>query len=189
MKSYTYRIVVDATEDSFRDLEIEASSTFEDLHHAIIDAFDFRGDQMASFYMSDDNWEKGEEIALMDMGFGKSMDNTKLQDMMNVKDQKVLYVYDFLKMWIFYVELVKTNKTATRDDLPALLIKIGDSPKEDEKEIPNLLEGMTDADNGKTKSNEVDDFYKTYGDEFNDDFGDDFNDDFGGFENIDDLDI
>ena len=186
MESYTYRVVVDTKEDSFRDIEIAIDATFEELHNAIIEAYEFRGDQMTSFYMSDDEWEKGEEIALMDMGFGKSMSDTQLKDMMKAKDQKILYVYDFLKMWIFYVELVKVNRKATRTDLPALIIKIGDSPNEDDKEIPNLLEGMTDFDQSSSKSNEVDDFYKTYGDEFNDD---DLDDDFGGFENIDDLDI
>jgi len=185
MKSYTFRVVVDAVDDSFRDIEIAANDTFESLHTAIIDAFDFKGDQMTSFYMSDDNWEKGEEIALMDMGFGKSMNDTMLEEMMLVEDQKVLYVYDFLKMWIFYVELVKTNKKSTRSELPVLLIKIGDSPKEEEKEIPNLLEGMTDNKGAGAKNSELDDFYNTYGDEF----GDDLDDDFGGFENIDDLDI
>lgn len=186
MKSYTFRIVVDTVEDSFRDIEIAADATFESLHDIIIEAYDFRGDQMTSFYMSDDEWEKGEEIALMDMGFGKSMADTKLEDMMKSNNQKVLYVYDFLKMWIFYVELVKVNETATRADLPAILIKIGDSPSEDDKEIPNLLEGMTDFDSSSSKSSEVDDFYKTYGDEFGDD---NLDGDFGGFENIDDLDI
>jgi hypothetical protein len=185
MKSYTYRVVVDTKEDSFRDIEIASNATFESLHNAIIEAYEFRGDQMTSFFMSDDDWEKGEEISLMDMGFGKSMSDTKLDEMMEADGQKILYVYDFLKLWVFYVELVKTNAVATRSDLPAIILKIGKSPNEDDKEIPNLLEGMTDFDGSSSKSNEVEDFYKTYGDEFNDDLDDDFE----GFENIDDLDI
>jgi len=188
MKSYTFRVVIDTVEDSFRDIEILSTDTFEALHSSIIKAYDFKGDQMTSFYMSDDNWEKGEEIALMDMGFGRSMEGTKLDELLKTKSQKVLYVYDFLKMWIFYVELVKINAKPSKEDLPAVLLRIGDSPNESDKEIPNLLEGMTDFDK-ESKSSEVDDFYKTYGDEFNDDFGDDFDEDFGGFENIDDLDI
>ena len=188
MKTYTFRVVIDTVKDSFRDIEITTSATFESLHNTIIEAYEFRGDQMTSFYMSDDEWEKGEEIALMDMGFGKSMADTKLEDLMKAHNQKILYVYDFLKMWIFYVELVKVNPTATKPELPAILIKIGASPNEDEKEIPNLLEGMTDFDSSSSKSSEVDDFYKTYGDEFGGD--DDLGDEFGGdFENIDDLDI
>lgn len=185
MKTYTFRVVVDTEDDIFRDIEIATNSSFEELHHTIVKAFDFKGDQMTSFYMSDDSWEKGEEIALMDMGFGKSMNDTKLEDMITDDNQKILYVYDFLKMWIFYVELIKVNEKTSAKDLPAILIKIGNSPNEDDKEIPNLLEGLTDLDMGTSTSNEVDDFYKKYGDEF----GGDLEDDFGGFENIDDLDI
>lgn len=185
MKSYTFRLVVDTEEDIFRDVEIASDDTFESLHNTIVKAFDFKGDQMTSFYMSDENWEKGEEIALMDMGFGKSMSDTKLVDMITSDDQKILYVYDFLKMWIFYVELVKVNEKPTQNELPAILIKIGNSPNEEDKEIPNLLEGMTDLDSSNASNNDVDDFYKKYGDEF----GGDLDDDFGGFENIDDLDI
>lgn len=185
MKTYTFRVVVDTEEDIFRDIEIATNDSFETLHHTIVKAFDFKGDQMTSFYMSDENWEKGEEIALMDMGFGRSMNDTKLEDMVADDHQKILYVYDFLKMWIFYVELIKINEKPSTNDLPIILMKIGDSPNEDDKEIPNLLDGLTDIDMGTSPSNEVDDFYKKYGDEF----GGDLDDDFGGFENIDDLDI
>ncbi len=185
MKTYTFRVVVDTEEDIFRDIEIATNASFEVLHQTIVKAFDFKGDQMTSFYMSDENWEKGEEIALMDMGFGRSMADTQLETMVADDHQKILYVYDFLKMWIFYVELIKVNEEPSTKELPAILMKIGDSPNEDDKEIPNLLDGLTDLDMGGTPNNEVDDFYKKYGDEF----GGDLDDDFGGFENIDDLDI
>ena len=71
MKTYVFRVVADIEEDVFRDIEILGSQNFEDLHDMIIESFDFTGDQMASFYMSDENWDKGEEIGLMDMGFGE----------------------------------------------------------------------------------------------------------------------
>lgn len=181
MKSYTFRIVIDTKEDSFRDIEIGADDNFEVLNDLIIESYNFKGNQMTSFYMSDDNWDKGEEIALMDMGFGKSMKETLLSDMIKVPNQKILYVYDFLKMWIFYVELIEENPKQTVDSIPAILVSVGNSPKEEAKEIPNLLEGMTET----SKSSEVDDFYSQYGDEFSEDFDEGF----GSFENIDDLDI
>jgi len=101
--------------------------------------------------------------------------------MIKAPDQKILYVYDFLKMWIFYVELIQENKKQTIDSLPAITVSVGDSPNEEDKEIPNLLEGMTET----SKNSELDDFYSQYGDEFSDDFDEGF----GSFENIDDLDI
>ena len=67
---YRFRIILDAQEDIFRDLEIEASASLEDFHYAIAQAFGFGGNEMASFYTTHDNWEQGEELPLLDMGEG-----------------------------------------------------------------------------------------------------------------------
>ena len=68
MNVYKFRVIVDTEEDVFRDIEIDTSSTFEQLHQSILQAFDFPEGEMASFYMSNDTWDKGTEISLMDMG-------------------------------------------------------------------------------------------------------------------------
>ena len=106
MKAYKFRVVIDTDDDVFRDIVILENQNFEDLHFAVIHAFGFEGDQMASFYMSNEEWEKGEEIGLMDMSFGdekgpKDMKSTVIESQIESKHQKILYVYDFLKMWIF----------------------------------------------------------------------------------------
>ena len=46
---YRFRIILDVKEDVLRDIEIEETATFEDLHHAITQAFGFLGNEMASF--------------------------------------------------------------------------------------------------------------------------------------------
>ena len=55
---FRIRIILDSKEDVIRDIEILANNTFEDLHKAIINCFDFKGNEMASFYLSDDNWKQ-----------------------------------------------------------------------------------------------------------------------------------
>ena len=50
---YRFRIILDAQEDVFRDIEIEAKATLEDFHNAITQSFGFAGQEMASFYTSD----------------------------------------------------------------------------------------------------------------------------------------
>ena len=42
----------------------------EDLHNVITQSFGFDGTEMASFYISDDEWNQGEEISLFDMSDG-----------------------------------------------------------------------------------------------------------------------
>ena len=107
---YHFRVLIDYEKDVFREIALRSDQSFMDLSNTIIKAFEFKGDQMASFYMSNDDWDKGEEIVQFDMGEDeavRSMENTTLSDLLSNKNQKVLYVYDFLRFWIFYIELIK----------------------------------------------------------------------------------
>ena len=47
---YSIRIILDSKDDVLRDLEIKSNSSFEELHFAIVDAFNLKGKEMASFY-------------------------------------------------------------------------------------------------------------------------------------------
>ena len=62
MKAYKFRVVIDTDEDIFRDIVILENQNFEDLHFAVIHAFGFEGDQMASFYISDEEWKKEKKL-------------------------------------------------------------------------------------------------------------------------------
>ena len=59
MKVYKFRVLLDSTqeEEVFRDILIEASDNFESFYRQIIKSFAFKGDEMASFFMSDEEWE------------------------------------------------------------------------------------------------------------------------------------
>ena len=46
---YRMRAILDTEEDVIRDFEIEASSSLEELHDALSQAFGFAGNEMASF--------------------------------------------------------------------------------------------------------------------------------------------
>ena len=99
---YKIRIILDAEEDIFRDIEIEASTTLEDFHNAITQAFGFLGNEMASFYTCDEEWNQDEEIALHDISENGSdvrlMNETFLEDIITENTPKLIYVYDFLSM-------------------------------------------------------------------------------------------
>lgn len=134
---FKFRVIVDTEEDVFRDIEIETDATFEDLHRSILDSFDFEEGEMASFYMSNEQWEKGLEIPLMDMGEKAelSMKGTKLSEMVTQPADKILYVYDFMRMWIFYVELIEIKKDKPSTIYPRVALAFGDAPAQDSKEL------------------------------------------------------
>ena len=129
---YRFRIILDAKEDVFRDLEIESNATLEDFHNSITQSFGFEGQEMASFYVSNENWEQGEEIPLFDMSEGpeslRVMNETALEDVTDRDNTRLLYVYDFLNMWTFLVELADTAETNPGEIYPNLMFAHGDIP-------------------------------------------------------------
>ena len=132
MMIYKFRIVLDTLDDVFRDIEIEENDTLEDLHNAITQAFGFDGTEMASFYTSDEEWNQGEEIVLFDMSEGhtpvRMMNETALDTVVSQKETKLIYVYDFLSMWTFYVELADITEPEDGRDYPNLMYVQGQLP-------------------------------------------------------------
>ncbi len=130
---YKIRVILDADEDIFRDLEIEAHNSLEDFHNAITQAFGFLGNEMASFYTCDEEWKQDEEIALFDMSETGSdvrlMNETFLEDILTEQTPKLIYVYDFLSMWTFFVELADITEKEDGRSYPNLLFSFGELPE------------------------------------------------------------
>ena len=153
---YRLRIILDVKEDVLRDIEIEDSATFEDLHHAITQAFGFLGNEMASFYLSNENWEQGEELPLLDMGEGTTpMAAKSLDEYFNEANHHLIYVYDFLSMWTFFVELMEIGEKDPVALYANLMFGKGDVPEEvtdtdfdAEEEINSLEEEDDDLEDG-----------------------------------------
>jgi hypothetical protein len=132
---YRFRVILDHKnkEDIFRDVEIRKTDTFEDLHNVITQSFGFDGSEMASFYLSNDSWEQGQEIALFDMGQNEDirmMNETIIEDVLDEDNTKLIYIYDFLNMWTFLVELGEIVEEAQGTDYPNLLFVCGQVPSE-----------------------------------------------------------
>ena len=131
---YRFRIILDTKEDVFRDIEIEADATLEDFHNSITQAFGFEGQEMASFYVSNEGWEQGEEIALFNLSEGvdslRVMNETSIDDVTNRNQTRLLYVYDFLSMWTFLVELADIAEPDDSLTYPNLMFSHGEIPDE-----------------------------------------------------------
>lgn len=167
---YKLRIILDTEQDVIREIAIHQDNSLEDLHNAITNAFGFNGSEMASFYTTDDQWNQGEEIPLFDMsenGDALTMQHILLSEIIDRDKSKLIYVYDFLAMWSFFVELVDIIEGYNESELPLLLLSLGNVPeKAPEKEF---------------KSERVDDGEQA------DNANEDFNLDEFDFDNFDDL--
>jgi hypothetical protein len=126
-----FRIILDVKEDVLRDIEIEDSATFEDLHHAITQAFGFLGNEMASFYRSDEDWTQGEELPLEAMDPSQeSCRDQALNTVISASQHQLIYVYDFLNLWTFFVELMEVGEQITGTTYPNLIHAQGEVPEE-----------------------------------------------------------
>ena len=133
---YRFRVILDndTEDDIFRDLEIRMSDTLEDLHNTITQAFGFDGAEMASFYISDEKWNQGEEISLFEMGENANevmlMRDIKLEDILDKDKTRLIYIYDFFNMWTFFVELAEIVEEAAGTDYPNLMFAHGQIPED-----------------------------------------------------------
>jgi hypothetical protein len=129
---YKLRVILDAEEDVFRDIAILEDDTLEDLHNAIVNAFGFDGMEIASFYTCDDQWTQDEEISLFDTGDiageQKVMNDYPLSEMLDEDNTKMIYVYDFLNMWTFFVELAAIEDVQAGENYPNTLFSHGEMP-------------------------------------------------------------
>lgn len=145
MAGLKFRVLLDSKDKNevFRDILISDKADFETFYRAILDAYAFTSDQMASFYMSNDNWDKGFEISLFDMSFGEDpdqilpgvMNSSVIGDFIQESDQKIILVHDFLRMWIFLIELIGYSEETPAH--PKTVLTVGNAPAEDSKPAEN----------------------------------------------------
>ena len=127
---YRIRAILDTETDVIRDFEIEATATLEELHDAVSQSFGFAGNEMASFYRSDENWAQGEELPLVDMGVGeKPLNERPLNKILSENENRLIYVYDFLNLWTFFVELIETAEIDHLKGYPSLIFSHGEVPE------------------------------------------------------------
>lgn len=140
MGALKFRVLLDsaAEQEVFRDILIDENSNFETFYHTILNAFRFEGNEIGSFYVSNENWDKGYEIALLDMRYSDEdqemssvMKEAILKDFIQEENQKFILVYDFIRMWIFLVELLE--KTDLEQAVPSVALSVGMAPPEDSR--------------------------------------------------------
>jgi hypothetical protein len=87
---------------------------------------------MASFYVSNEDWDQGEEISMFDVSEGhndvRTMGETVLNTIVDQSQTKLIYIYDFLSMWTFLVELAEIVEVIEGTDYPNLMFVHGQIP-------------------------------------------------------------
>lgn len=111
---YRFTIISDEVEDFMREIKIDSDATFYELHETILKSVGYKDDQMTSFFICDDDWEKEKEITLEDMGSSSDEDvwvmrDTRLSELLEDEKQKMIYVFDPLSERVFFIELTEIH--------------------------------------------------------------------------------
>ncbi|MCE1154907.1 MAG: hypothetical protein LWW91_02085 [Bacteroidales bacterium] len=109
---FKFTLLSDEVDQFVRVISIDSEATFLDLHNAILDSVSFQKNLMTTFFLCDDNWEKGQEVTLMEMESSSEYDNlvmedTKLEELLSDEKQKLLYIFDMMAERAFFMELTE----------------------------------------------------------------------------------
>lgn len=131
-----FRIYWEEDESVYRDIAIKSSQNFLELHEAILSSFEFDQKHDASFFRSNDHWQRGREILLKKDNAPRQappllMKDTVISSALRSPNQKFVYRYDYTKNWIFLVELIAvTAEIKTRETFPYCVRKEGLAPSQ-----------------------------------------------------------
>ena len=174
--NYLIKVLFETDKAVYRDLIVSSKHSLLDCHNAILDAFNFKGEEMASFYETDEDQEVLEEFPLIaiDPAYsGKLMKDVKLEELIQAEGDNFQYVYDYLSDFRFYIECITVIEATGKLSDIKLKKSVGPAPQETD----NAVDGK-DAE--KILMDAI------LGDEFDEDEEDEFLDS-DSFDSIDDY--
>jgi hypothetical protein len=131
-----FRVYLEEDDSVYRDVVIRHTQNFHELHEVILKSFEFDNKHQATFYRSNDNWQKGREISLdkYDKSYKAPpllMKETTIGSEIKDPNQKFIYVYDFTKNWTFLVEMINVSKEENpKLTYPSMIRKEGIAPSQ-----------------------------------------------------------
>ncbi len=168
---YKFRLISNEQEGFFCDIEIKSSQTFFDFHYAIQDVFGYDKSQLASFFITNEKWEKQQEITLLDMSHDESsedvivMDKAVLYDFIFEEKQKMIYVFDFFSERAFFIELVEISEKEKDVSYPVCTNLTGDIPQQikiSDRRMDDIFEDEYEDETGKDDIFESPDDYEEF---------------------------
>ena len=131
---YKFLILSDEVDHFAREIEIDSEATFLELNDAILESVGYAKDQLTSFFICEDNWEKKIEVTLMDMETGYDEDSwvmgeTRLSELLEDEKQRMVYVFDPLDNRMFFIELTEISFGKTQEQ-PVCSRSHGEAPQQ-----------------------------------------------------------
>lgn len=181
---YKIRIILDAKEDIFRDVEIKANQTLWNMHLGIKSAFSLSGDDLSLFNLLDDDGIVLKAVPLEDMsddGEGEIMSDVYLYEAFEKVGDKVHFQYGFMELWEFFCELVEIIDEKPAVIYPLTTFRFGKMPlkapsknKTKSAAKPIMDDDFDNFEEDFSSGTYAEEDDENYDDEEEDDFKDDF---------------
>jgi len=136
MHIYRFKITTNTEEDFSMQVDIKSNQTFKEFHDAIKTYCNIKTNELSSFFICDHKWHKNQEITLLDMRVQKEdfededikpvMEQVTLSQLINDPHQRLLFVYDYINMFTFNIELINILKVSDLANYPNLVKKEGE---------------------------------------------------------------
>ncbi len=115
-----FRVYWEEEDAIYRDVLVKHTQLFSDFHQIILKAFEFDQKHDATFFRSNEKWQRGREISkeVYQKEYPVApllMDETTIGSEIMDTNQHFIYLYDFNKSWTFLVELIQVIKNADAD--------------------------------------------------------------------------
>ena len=115
-----FRVYWEEDDAIYRDVVVKHTQNFTELNNIILKAFEFDQKHDATFYRSNDTWQRGREISkeVYDRTYKVApllMEETIIGTEIIDTNQHFIYEYDFVKSWSFLIQLIQVIKNADAD--------------------------------------------------------------------------
>ena len=125
-----FRIILNVREDVLRDIVIESSTSLVEFSKIISTEFGFDSSEISTFHNTDDNWEQLDEIKIFKIDDkDEIMDNIPISNFFISKNDKLIFIYDFLNYWTFFIELHEIGDFINDDSKYFITNSIGKVPE------------------------------------------------------------
>jgi len=128
---YKIRVILDAKEDIFRDIEVKGKQTLWNLHLGIKSAFSLQGDELSAFNLLENDGTIVKSVPLEDMsddGDGEIMSDVYIDEAFENTGDKAQFQYGLLDLWEFFCELVEVIEETKGVNYPITVYRFGNVP-------------------------------------------------------------
>ncbi len=165
---FQLRMIGSEDEAFVREYELPYTMNLLEFHKFICDDLGYDPMTMASFFCSNERWEKGREFTSTDMGTGPDdeaplpMESVALGQILRENHDRLIYTFDPFADRSLFLELMGTVKGQEGTAYPRIALSAGDPPAQFDA-------GFDSSASGSIFDDAMDDFYDFEGDELADD--------------------